>query len=59
MTRSLGGALIPLSGQALYRSLGLGWGNTLFASLNICLIPMALVVYFLGHTLRSTYMINP
>jgi len=25
--RSLGGALLPLSGRKMYEALGLGWGN--------------------------------
>ncbi|KAI6299770.1 hypothetical protein MCOR07_003730 [Pyricularia oryzae] len=38
--RGLVGALLPLSGLALYRSLGWGWGNTLLAFLAVLFGPV-------------------
>ncbi|RSL76568.1 hypothetical protein CEP51_009856 [Fusarium floridanum] len=50
--RSLVGALMPLSGLSLYERLGLGWGNSLLGFLSFILIPIPLILYFFGETIR-------
>ena len=47
LARSVGGAAIPLLGPVLYRILGQGWGNTVFASVTAvcCVIPVMLYRY--------------
>ncbi|RSM03266.1 hypothetical protein CDV31_010542 [Fusarium ambrosium] len=50
--RSLVGALMPLSGLGLYQRLGLGWGNSLLGFLSLILIPIPLILYFFGETIR-------
>lgn len=47
MARSVGGAVVPLLGPVLYRVLGQGWGNSVFALLNLvsCGIPILLYCY--------------
>lgn len=37
--RSLGGALLPLSGRKLYNLMGLGWGNSLLAFVALAFVP--------------------
>lgn len=52
VVRSLVGALMPLSGLGLYTRLGLGWGNSLLGFLSLILIPIPLILYFFGETMR-------
>ena len=58
MARSVGGAVVPLLGPVLYRKLGLGFGNTVFALSNLvsCAIPVVLCLY--GSRWRSIFPID-
>ncbi|KAF2751627.1 MFS general substrate transporter [Sporormia fimetaria CBS 119925] len=51
--RSLTAALIPLSSQDMYRTLGYGWGNSLLAFLSIGLIPVPFVLIRYGERIRA------
>lgn len=51
--RSLVGALLPLAGTPMYKTLGLGWGNTLLGFLCIVMIPLPIVFYRFGKHLRK------
>lgn len=51
--RSVVGALLPLAGPPLYRSLGLGWGNTLLGFTAIIMVPLPLIFYKFGARLRA------
>ncbi|KAK7202507.1 putative bicyclomycin resistance protein [Myxozyma melibiosi] len=55
--RSLGGAFLPLSGPALYRSLGYGWGNTLLGLIVLIWLPVPILLYMKGAALRARF--NP
>ena len=57
--RTLCGFGFPLFAPAMYKALGLGWGNTLLALVTISLaIPCPILLWFYGHKLRqwSTYL---
>ena len=58
MTRSLGGALIPLASQVLYRNLGLGWGTSLFGFINLGILPLALILSLFGTNLRIKFPVD-
>ncbi|KAL8393893.1 hypothetical protein RB599_006105 [Gaeumannomyces hyphopodioides] len=51
--RGLAGALLPLSGLGLYRSLGWGWGNALLGFLTLVTAPIPCIVGIYGAKLRA------
>ncbi|OIW33652.1 major facilitator superfamily transporter multidrug resistance [Coniochaeta ligniaria NRRL 30616] len=51
--RSLVGMLLPLAGPSMYKTLGLGWGNSLLGFLCIGMIPVPLLIYKFGARLRK------
>ncbi|KAI0127931.1 major facilitator superfamily transporter multidrug resistance [Xylariales sp. AK1849] len=51
--RSLVGALLPLAGQPMYESLGLGWGNSLLGFICVGMIPLPVIFYKFGARLRK------
>ncbi|KAK1713951.1 fluconazole resistance protein [Colletotrichum lupini] len=53
VTRSLLGAFLPLAGERLYQSLGLGWGNSLLGFIAFVMIPIPLVFYRYGQVIRQ------
>lgn len=52
--RSIGGALLPLAGQAMYAALGLGWGNSLLGFIAVALLPVPLVMVKYGERWRKS-----
>jgi MFS family permease len=53
--RSLGGALLPLAGNLLYRSLGWGWGSSVLALIALSFMPGLVLLYTHGERLRQRY----
>lgn len=51
--RSLTAALIPLSSQKMYETLGYGWGNSLLAFLSLGLVPLPFVLIKYGERIRK------
>jgi MFS family permease len=51
--RSIVGALLPLAGPPLYKSLGLGWGNSLLGFICVAMIPLPIIFYKFGARLRK------
>jgi hypothetical protein len=51
--RSLIGALLPLAGNSLYDSLGVGWGTSLLAFIVIAFVPGPYFLYVNGKKLRE------
>ena len=51
--RSLGGAFLPLAGEEMYASLGLGWGNSLLAFIAVALAPLSFIFYKYGDRIRA------
>ncbi|OAA82569.1 Major facilitator superfamily domain, general substrate transporter [Akanthomyces lecanii RCEF 1005] len=54
-TRSLLGALLPLAGPAMFKSLGLGWGNSLLGFLALAFVPLPLVFIRYGKVIRERW----
>ncbi|KAI9827415.1 MAG: hypothetical protein M1819_006956 [Sarea resinae] len=53
--RSLFGALLPLAGQKMYNTLGLGWGNSLLGFIALALIPIPIIFCKYGEVIRTRY----
>ena len=53
--RSVMGAVLPLAGQKMYLTLGLGWGNSLLAFVAIVLLPVTWVLVKWGEPLRKRF----
>lgn len=51
--RSLFGALLPLAGGSMYKSLGYGWGTSVLGFVAAAAIPLPLVFYKYGERIRS------
>lgn len=52
--RSLVGAFLPLAGPSMYKTLGLGWGNSLLAFIALALWPVSLGFYVYGERIRTS-----
>ncbi|KUL83113.1 hypothetical protein ZTR_11012 [Talaromyces verruculosus] len=53
--RSLAGAFLPLAGPNMYRSLGLGWGNSLLAFIALAMLPVPWFFYVKGEAIRKSF----
>jgi len=53
MLRSLIGALLPLAGNSLYDSLGVGWGTSLLGFIVMAFIPGPYMLYIHGEKFRE------
>lgn len=58
VVRSVLGAVLPLAGQQMYDTLGLGWGNSLLAFIAVGLIPVPFALLKWGEKLRKKFNIN-
>lgn len=56
--RSVMGAVLPLAGQKMYKTLGLGWGNSLLAFVAFALLPVPIVLSRWGERIRKRYIIK-
>lgn len=54
VVRSLFGATLPLAGQSLYSSLGLGWGNSLLGFIALALSPAPFFLMRYGERIRTS-----
>lgn len=52
--RSFAGAFLPLAGPPLYKSLGLGWGNSLLGFIALAAIPIPVLFWRYGERLRMS-----
>lgn len=52
---SVVGAFLPLAGPPLYKSLGLGWGNTLLGLVALIMTPIPLLFFKYGGAIRKRY----
>ena len=52
--RSLLGALLPLAGQKMYMTLGLGWGNSLLAFIALAMCTIPFIFYKYGERIRTS-----
>ena len=53
LLRYVGGTFLPLAGPPLYKSLHLGWGNTLLGFLALAFVPAPIFFYKYGPQLRA------
>ena len=53
--RSAFGAGFPLFATAMFNKLGIDWGSSLLGFLSIAFIPIPIVLYKYGHTLRVNH----
>jgi hypothetical protein len=51
--RCLFGALLPLAGNAMFSSLGVGWGNSVLGFIAVAFIPAPFVLYLYGQRIRE------
>lgn len=56
--RSIMGAVLPLCGQKMYDTLGLGWGNSLLGFIGLALLPVPWAILKWGEFLRKKYEIK-
>jgi len=52
--RSLFGAVLPLAGQKMYATLGLGWGNTLLGLIALLMAPVPFLFLKYGERIRTS-----
>ncbi|KAF2230587.1 MFS general substrate transporter [Viridothelium virens] len=52
--RSLLGALLPLAGDSMYNSFGLGWGTSLLGFIAVAFIPVPLIFWKFGERIRQS-----
>lgn len=57
-TRSLLGALLPLAGPSMFKSLGLGWGNSLLGFVALAFVPLPFIFTRYGKAIRQRYPVN-
>ncbi|KUJ18818.1 bicyclomycin resistance protein [Mollisia scopiformis] len=56
--RSIMGAVLPLAGQQMYKTLGLGWGNSLLAFVALGILPVPWAFLRWGERLRTRFEIK-
>jgi MFS family permease len=56
--RSIMGAVLPLAGQKMYKTLGLGWGNSLLGFVALALVPVPWGILKYGEMLRKRFAIQ-
>lgn len=52
--RCLFGALLPLAGNAMFDTLGVGWGNSVLGFISAAFLPLPLILYFYGERIRES-----
>jgi len=52
--RSLLGAILPLAGNSMYNSLGLGWGTSLLGFISVAFVPVPFIFYVFGQRIRES-----
>ncbi|KAJ5109075.1 MFS multidrug transporter [Penicillium angulare] len=53
--RCILGALLPLAGQSMYQSMGLGWGNSLLGFIAVVCIPVPPLMIWYGERMRTAF----
>ena len=53
--RSIVGGLLPLAAPSVFKSLGYGWGISIFGFLSLALAPSPILFYYFGERLRKWY----
>lgn len=58
VVRSIMGALLPLAGQSMYQSMGLGWGNSLLGFIAVVCIPVPWGMMRYGERMRMAFNVS-
>lgn len=58
LLRSVVGAVLPLCGQRMYNTLGLGWGNSLLGFIALAMAPFPFIFYKYGERIRTSKRFN-
>lgn len=58
IARSLLGGLLPLAGNSMYDTLGIGWGNSVLGFIAVVFIPAPFLLYAYGARLRESKMLR-
>lgn len=58
LLRSIAGALVPLAGDPMYDTLGLGWGNSLLGFCALALAGMPLLFCKVGEDWRKRFSVG-
>lgn len=53
VVRSIISAVLPLAAEPLYKSVGYGWGDTIFAFIALAFLPVPFLLMRYGHYLRT------
>jgi hypothetical protein len=53
LLRCMCGALLPLAGNYMYDSLGMGWGTSLLGFISVAFLPVPAVFYRYGQRIRE------
>ncbi|KAI0395377.1 MFS general substrate transporter [Xylariaceae sp. FL0594] len=53
VVRSIFGAVVPLAGPSLYKTLGLGWGNSVLAFIALVTVPVPFLLIRYGEAIRT------
>jgi multidrug resistance protein len=56
--RSLVGAVLPLAGPQLFKTLGLGWGNSLLGFIALAFLPVPIVFSRYGQRIRERFPVD-
>jgi len=56
--RSVIGGIVPLFAPAMFKSLGYGWGISVFGFLALAMAPAPVLFYYTGPWLRSRFQIK-
>ncbi|KAL4737190.1 putative MFS multidrug transporter [Aspergillus similis] len=57
-TRSLVGATLPLAGPAMFKALGLGWGNSLLGFIAVAFVPVPIIFNRYGQRIRERFPVD-
>ena len=56
--RSVVGGVVPLFAPSLFKSLGYGWGVSVFGFLSVAIAPAPLIFFYFGERVRSAFTVN-
>jgi hypothetical protein len=56
--RSALGAVLPLAGNSMYNTLGVGWGTSVLGFIATAFIPVPLIFWIYGERIRTSRLFN-
>lgn len=55
VVRSIAGTVLPLAGLSMYKTLGIGWGNSLLGFIALAMLPVPFWIMVKGEWLRTKF----